>query len=68
MKQNVWKILAIVFFAISLIEFVWGYAHINNKELKIKELEMKLSNLSPTTPTQDNTEDDPTTWKTPPVK
>ena len=43
MKQNVWKILAIVFFAISLIEFIWGYAHINDKELKIKELEMKLN-------------------------
>ena len=46
MKQNIWKILAIVFFAISLIEFVWGYAHINDKELKIKELEMKLNGLN----------------------
>ena len=45
MKNNIWKILAVVFFAISLIEFIWGYSTIKNSEtqntIRIKELEMK---------------------------
>jgi hypothetical protein len=46
MKNNIWKLLAIVFFAISLIEFIWGYASIKNAEtqntIRIKELEMRI--------------------------
>lgn len=49
MKNNIWKILAIVFFAISLIEFVFGYSHIINIEksnlVRIKKLEAESDSI-----------------------
>jgi type III secretory pathway component EscU len=49
MKQNIWKILAIVFFAVSLIEFILGYFHIKNiKEsnfVRIKKMEAESDSI-----------------------
>jgi hypothetical protein len=49
MKENVWKVLAIIFLIISIAEFVVGYAIIKNNEtantIRIKELEMRVEQL-----------------------
>lgn len=46
MKNNTWKILAIIFFTLSLLEFLFGYSHILNIEKnhfdKIKEFQYQL--------------------------
>jgi hypothetical protein len=49
MKENIWKVLAIVFFVVSIVEFILGFTIIKNNEttntIKIKELEMKIEQL-----------------------
>lgn len=49
MKGNIWKVIAIVFFVISLVEFIFGYSIIMNEKtsstIKIKELEMMVDQL-----------------------
>jgi len=47
MKANIWKILTVVFFVICVVEFIWAFSYIKNKEsettIEIAKLRMKIS-------------------------
>ncbi len=47
MKANIWKILTIVCFIICVVEFIWAFSYIKNKEsettIEITKLRMKIA-------------------------